>query len=220
MEVDRNAGAGRTDRTRYLAAQAALSLTEPLYDQFMAIELTSPLQETMARKRDAMRAAIEGYSKLVSYKVADVTAASTYYMAEIYYHFSQALKYSERPTNLSALEMEQYELALEEQIYPFEEKAIEVHEKNIELLHAGLYSPWIDKTIDRLAQLFPASYARQEEGLPFLDNLVSYRYDVRGPEAGLAAAPDEAPSDAASAPDPEGATGHESAAEPVAEVGQ
>ncbi|HDP90215.1 MAG TPA: tetratricopeptide repeat protein [Thioalkalivibrio sp.] len=182
VETDRNAGAQRTDRTRYLAAQAALSLTEPLFDRFVEIRLVSPLKDNMLRKRNAMREAIDAYGKLVSYEVADVTAAATYYMAEIYQHFSQALMHSERPTNLSELELEQYELALEEQIYPFEEMAIEVHEKNIELLHAGIYSSWIDKSIGRLAELFPANYAREETRLAFLDSIDSYRYVVREAE--------------------------------------
>ena len=42
---------------------------------------------------------------------------------------------SERPSNLNELELEQYELALEEQIYPFEEKAIKVHEKKYGASH-------------------------------------------------------------------------------------
>jgi cellulose synthase operon protein C len=182
VEADRNAGAGRTDRTRYLAAQAGLELAEPLFDRFVEIRLVSPLEVNMLRKRDALRAAIDSYSSLVSYEVADVTAAATYYMAEIYYHFSQALMDSERPTDLSDLELEQYELALEEKSYPFEEMAIDVHEKNIELLHLGIYSPWIDRSIGRLAQLFPANYAREEERVAFLDSMEFYSYGVRDPE--------------------------------------
>ncbi|HEY9148204.1 MAG TPA: tetratricopeptide repeat protein, partial [Gammaproteobacteria bacterium] len=168
VSADRAGGAERTDRTQYLAAQAALVLTEPLYQRFLSVQLVAPLQENMLRKKDYMQAAVKGYSKLVEYGVADVTAAATYYIAEIYYHFSRALMKSERPTNLSALEMEQYELALEDQIFPFEEKAIDIHKKNIELLHTGIHSNWIDKSIAKLAQLFPAIYAREEQGSGFV----------------------------------------------------
>ncbi|MCK7509905.1 MAG: hypothetical protein MZV70_41660 [Desulfobacterales bacterium] len=66
-----------------------------------------------------MKTAIDGFGKLISYEVGDVTAAATYYLAEIYYHFSRALTESERPDNLNAMELEQYELAIEEQAFPF-----------------------------------------------------------------------------------------------------
>jgi len=188
VSADRAGGAERTDRTQYLAAQAALVLTEPLYQRFLSVQLVAPLQENMLRKKDYMQAAVKGYSKLVEYGVADVTAAATYYIAEIYYHFSRALMKSERPTNLSALEMEQYELALEDQIFPFEEKAIDIHKKNIELLHTGIHSNWIDKSIAKLAQLFPAIYAREEQGSGFVTSIDSFSYMTAKAKAEAAAA--------------------------------
>jgi hypothetical protein len=100
----------------------------------------------------------------VEYQVGEVTAAATFYIAEIYYEFSVALMESERPANLSEEELEQYELVIEEQAYPFEEKAINVHEKNMELLDVGIYNEWIDKSIAKLAVLLPARYAKTEQG--------------------------------------------------------
>jgi hypothetical protein len=88
---------------------------------------------------------------------------------------------SERPTNLNDLEMEQYELAIEEQSYPFEDKAINVHKKNMELLYAGVYSSWIDKSISKLADLFPAVYARTEERTGFINTIDSFRYVLKPP---------------------------------------
>jgi len=66
---------------------------------------------------------------------------------------------------LNALELEQYELAIEEQAYPFEEKAIQIHEKNLELLSLGIYSSWIDTSLEKLAKLIPARYAKFEEAV-------------------------------------------------------
>ena len=74
--------------------------------------------------------------------------------------------------NLNDLELEQYNLVLEEQAYPFEEKAIVVHEKNIELLSIGIYNKWIDSSIAKLAVLMPARYARSEQENTFVDSLV------------------------------------------------
>ncbi|MEN8168994.1 MAG: tetratricopeptide repeat protein [Pseudomonadota bacterium] len=189
VSIDSTAGEGRTDRTRYLAAQAALVITEPLYYQFTAIKLVQPLKKTLRLKKDAMKTARTAFSKLIDYEVADVTAAVTYYFAEIYYDFSRALMTSERPTNLNELEMEQYELALEDQIYPFEEKSIDVHKKNIELLYDGVYSSWIDKSIAKLAVIFPAAYARKEESTGFIETIDSFSYVVKNLAVATAVVP-------------------------------
>ena len=120
-----------------------------------------------------MKTAIDKYNKLIDYEVSEVTAAATYQLAEIYFHFSRALMESERPDGLNELELEQYNLVLEEQAYPFEEKAIDVHEKNIELLSIGIYNKWIDKSIEKLAVLMPARYAKSEQENTFVKSLTT-----------------------------------------------
>ena len=204
VSLDRAAGKSSTERTRYLAAQAALVLTTPLYERFAGVRLVNPLKDNLLKKKNYMKAAIGGYSKLVDYEVADVTAAATYYMAEIYYEFSRALAASERPDNLDSVELEQYELALEEQIYPFEEKAIDVHKKNIELLYLGIYSRWIDKSIGKLAGLVPASYARAEESTGYIDTIDSFRYALNRspgkPAAGSSGSPGDATAESGKIP--------------------
>jgi outer membrane protein assembly factor BamD (BamD/ComL family) len=176
VDSDARAGGERTDRTRYLAAVSALALTEPHYERFVEIKLVKPFEKNLARKKAAMKEATDAFGKLAGYQAGEATAAAAFYIAEIYYHFGKALTESERPDNLSATEREQYELALEEQAYPFEEKAIKLHEKNLELLSVGVYNAWIDKSIERLAQLMPARYARAEENPGFIDSIGPYRY--------------------------------------------
>lgn len=157
------AGNGRTARTKFLAANAALVLAEPKLEAFKKVALVKPFKKNLKKKKKRMRGAIDAYTKLVEYQVGDVTAAATFYIAEIYYEFSVALLESERPTNLKDEELEQYELVIEEQAYPFEEKAISVHEKNMELLDVGIYNLWIDKSIEKLSVLLPARYAKTEQ---------------------------------------------------------
>jgi len=178
VELDGKAGQERTDRTRYLAAGAALELMAPLYDKYAAAAIREPIKKSIDTKKKLMKKTIDGYSNLLQYEVADVTAAATYYMAEVYFNFSQALKDSERPKNLSKLELEEYELALEDQIYPFEERAINVHRKNVELLYVGVYSKWIDQSIGKLAEAFPAMYAREEESTGYMESIDSFSYQT------------------------------------------
>ncbi len=159
---DAVAGNGRTDRTKFLAAHAALILAEPELAAFKKVALVKPFKKNLKKKKQRMRSVINRYTKLVDYQVGEVTAAATYYIAEIYFEFNVALLESERPTDLNAEELEEYELVIEDQAYPFEEKAISVHEKNMELLDAGIYNQWIDKSIAKLSVLLPARYGKTE----------------------------------------------------------
>jgi hypothetical protein len=94
----------------------------------------------------------------------------------MYFNFNRALLESERPDDLNALEKEQYELALEDQAFPFEDKAIQIHEKNLELLSLGVFSSWIDKSIETLAKLVPARYAKFEESSGYVTAIEKTNY--------------------------------------------
>ncbi len=163
IETDATGGASRTDRTRFLAAHASLVLAEPKWQAFASVALVKPFKQNLAKKKERMSIAIDTFARLVDYQVGDVTAAATFYLAEIYFEFSVSLIKSERPTDLNDEELEQYELFIEEQAYPFEDKAISVHEKNMDLLDIGIYNEWIDKSLAKLAVLSPARYAKTEE---------------------------------------------------------
>ncbi len=162
VRVDATAGAQRSDRTQYLAANATLELAEPVMRRFEVVKLTQPLADSMKLKRGLMEEAIEAYTKAADYGVADVTTAATYHLAEIYELFSGDLMDSERPANLDAAALEQYELLLEEQIYPFEEKAIDLYKANADRSVDGVYDDWVKKSFERLANLMPARYAKVE----------------------------------------------------------
>jgi hypothetical protein len=88
---------------------------------------------------------------------------------------------SERPEGLSPLELEQYELAIEEQAYPFEEKAIDVHESNLKLISLGVYNVWIEKSLQKLAEFVPARYAKPEEISGIVTSLEVYIFEIVRP---------------------------------------
>ena len=100
VAADAGAGAQRTDRTRYLAAQAGLVLAEPGYAAFNAVRLVEPLEQNLARKRELLDASLQEFERLISYEVGEVTTAATFHMAEIYANFSRSLLDSDRPTDL------------------------------------------------------------------------------------------------------------------------
>ena len=178
IRSDEKAGKERTDRTRYLAAQSSLVIIEPSFDEFKAMKLVKPFKKTLAAKKKSMKALIARYTKLVDYRVTDVTAASTYYIAEIYYNFSRSLLESERPAKLGELELQEFNEMLEEQAYPFEEKAIAVHETNVGRLKVGAYSSWVDRSIEKLATLVPARYGKPEESTNYVTKIDAYSYSL------------------------------------------
>ncbi len=162
IAADASAGAQRTNRSRYLAAAASLEMAEPLRDAFVAAKLTVPLPQSLKLKKSRMEIALAAYNKAAGYAVSDVTTAATYEIAQLYYGLSQDLLASERPGDLDPDALEQYEILLEEQAFPIEERAIELFEVNAARVSVGIYDEWIRKSFGQLALLMPARYAKPE----------------------------------------------------------
>jgi len=162
IRVDATAGSQRSDRTKYIAATASLELAEPVLRRFTVVKLNQPLADSLKLKRSLMEDVIKVYTDAVDYGVAEVTTAATYRLGEVYEQFSSDLLDSERPANLDEAAMEQYELLLEEQMYPFEEKAIDLYKANADRAPDGVYDEWVKRSFDRLAGLMPARYAKSE----------------------------------------------------------
>jgi len=176
VRADSAAGSERTDRTRNVAARAALVLAQPVYEQFAALKLVQPFDRSLQEKQHSMDAATKAFSALVDYQVGEVTAAATFYMAEIYANFSQSLRESQRPGDLGADALKDYEQQLADAAHPLDEKSIAVHEKNLELMRRGLNNTWTQKSLQRLAALEPDRYARAEISSGFVGSLDRYVY--------------------------------------------
>jgi TolA-binding protein len=171
IETDRQAGAGRTDRLRYLAATARFGLAEAAGKRYRAARLALPLKQSLATKKRLLEAALQQYGEAADYRVAEITTAATCRTAQLYAQLGQALLASERPPNLSGEALEQYNILLEEQAYPFEEKAISLHEANVRRIETGIYNAWIEKSLEALALLEPARYAKLERSASYVEAL-------------------------------------------------
>jgi len=171
IAADRSAGAARTDRSRALAAKATLTLAVPVREGFRSIKLVVPLKKSLAEKRKAMEAALKAYEAAADYQVADVTTAATFESAELYRQLGKDLMSSERPKNLKKDELEQYDVLLEEQAFPFEEKAIKLHEVNAARTKDGTYDEWVQKSFTALAQLNPGRYGKVEIGEQLVESI-------------------------------------------------
>ena len=158
-----DAEADGDDRTRELAARARLALTDYRIAEFERLDLGEPLQKTLDSKLRAMEQAIGELEAAAAYGIADVTTAATYRTGDLYYALGQALLESPRPKGLSDEEQERYNLLLEEEAAPFEDRAIEFHEVNVRRIRAGQYDRWIEQSLAQLGELWPARYARAEQ---------------------------------------------------------
>ncbi len=172
VTADRNAGAGRTDRTQYLAAKSQLALASPARDAFRDIPLVLPLKTSLARKRKAMEGALAAYKTATDYRVAEVTTLATYEIAEIYRKLGLDIMKSERPKKLPEDQLEEYNSLLEEQAFPFEEQAISTHELNTRRTRDNVYDEGVKKSFAALAELKPARYGKTEMLSASVDALV------------------------------------------------
>ncbi|MDZ7767639.1 MAG: tetratricopeptide repeat protein [Woeseiaceae bacterium] len=162
VRADATAGAERSDRTRYLAARASLELAEPLRERFEAARFTQPLDASLKRKKTLMEELVAAYGDAADYGIAEVTTAATFRLGQVYQTFGRDLMDSERPGDLDELALEQYELLLEEQAFPFEEQAIELFQANTVRAADGVYDEWVKRSFDALSTLMPARYAKLE----------------------------------------------------------
>jgi len=171
IDADARAGSERSDRTKFLAANATLDLAKPEYDAFSQIFLLHPLKKNLKLKKRQMQVALDAYEAASNYKVQQVTTAATYWSAKIYQDFAIAMMESDRPSGLSAEEFDQYEILLEEQAYPFEEQAIEIHELNASRISDDVYDEWVKKSLSELAVLSPAQYVKAERSEDLVQNI-------------------------------------------------
>jgi cellulose synthase operon protein C len=169
VQADRNAGASRTDRTRTLAGLSALALTEPALRAYQAVPLNEPLARQLRLKKTRMEDVLKAYAAASEYGVAEVTTAATFHTAALYQDFGKALINSQRPRGLKKAELEQYNVMLEEQAFPFEEKAIELHEANARRATQGLYDEWVRRSFKALGEMKPVRYGKVERSEGVVD---------------------------------------------------
>ena len=162
VKTDQAAGSARTDRTRTLAAKAMYEFAQPTFNAYRDVRLVEPLKANLKKKKEKMQIALGAYKNAADYGVAEVTTASTFQIGEIYRDLATQLIESQRPSGLSPEELEQYGMLLEEQAFPFEEKAIEIHETNVKRVADGLYDQWVRNSFNILTKLLPVRYAKTE----------------------------------------------------------
>lgn len=171
ISLHNKAGNEQSDRSRYLAASAAFQLGEFERQRFEKVAITLPLDRSITTKNNYLQAAQKRYTQAAQLNVQEFTTASTFHLGQLYADMSLALVHSERPKGLDELELEEYEFIIEEQVFPLEEAAIEIHQTNSGRTRDGLYDRWIKHSFASLAKLMPGQYNRQERVITYVDQI-------------------------------------------------
>ncbi len=171
IDIHRKMGTAATERATYLAAEAQYVFAEDERHDFEVIRLTNPLPKSLKRKQKALKSTVTAYEAVADYQVAAFSTASTFQIANLYASLSRSILESDRPADLSALELEQYEVLLEEQAFPFEEQAISLHEINMRRSWDGVYDDWVKKSFEELRRLMPARFDKQEIDVAYVETI-------------------------------------------------
>lgn len=145
------------------AARSQLRVAEKTFTSYGTYHIAPPIDKTVVRKRDLLQDVIKEFVSAGSYRTADVITASNYFIGRALELFKEDILSSPVPEGLSAAELEEYELLLQEMAFPFEAKALDAYRVNIQRsVKLELLDPWIEKTYERMAELAPWSYLRSE----------------------------------------------------------
>jgi tetratricopeptide (TPR) repeat protein len=171
IDIHRKMGTAATERATFLAAEAQYVFAEDERSDFEVIRLTNPLPKSLKRKQKALTRTVKAYEAVAEYQVGRFSTASTYQIANLYASLSKSIMESDRPGNLNELELEQYEILLEEQAYPFEEQAISLHEINMRRSWDGVYDDWVKQSFAELRRLMPARFDKQEIDVAYVETI-------------------------------------------------
>ncbi len=150
-----------SEETLVWAGQASLVLGAQVAENFARIALVHPLEASLARKQRALEQAQKYFLEAESFAGEAVLSEVLYRRAELYRTLAKDLMASEVPKELNELETMQYQMLLEEEAYPLEERAMDLHTRNHGRLTSHGFDAWIERSLDTLADMHPGRYERE-----------------------------------------------------------
>ena len=171
IALHEEAGDAATERMTARSADASYFFALEDKRAFEALALSIPLAKSLRKKQQALSESVSAFEGVASYQVPELQTAATFHIADLYTHLAVAIMRSERPSNLSDLELEQYDILLEEQAYPFEEQAIGLHEINMKRSWDGIYDEWVKRSFEELGRLMPSRFDKQEIEIAYVESI-------------------------------------------------
>lgn len=149
-----------SEQTLAWAARSALILGARDAAAFAAIALSQPLADALDRKQRALESARQRFLQAEQLGGESVRSESLFRRAELYRGLARDLVTSSVPVDLNELEAMQYQMLLEEEAFPFEEKALALHAENHQRIAVQGYDAWIGRSLGVLSELNPGRYDR------------------------------------------------------------
>jgi TolA-binding protein len=158
----REAGAAASAYSELAAARAALMLGTALADRAGSVRLSYPLRASLQRRQPLTREALEHLRAARASGFDELVTEAAYRLGAVHATLARDLRNAQHPPGLDDFERDAYELMLEDEAFPFEERAIAEHERNLEYLREGVWDEWIMSSGRALAEMAPGRYARRE----------------------------------------------------------
>lgn len=151
----------------FYRAKAHLLLADIEMKRYEAIQLVSPLEKNLQKKKNLFDRLLQNYGQAAEDPSPALALAATHRTGEVLEEFSESLLKSERPKNLSEEEKEAYDRLLMEQALPYLEKAREAYGQNIDWAKAtGIESDesgWIAKSREAFERIRSQAEPKTEE---------------------------------------------------------
>ena len=148
-------------------AKAEFLILKERLNVYFGMKITQPFEETLIKKTELLNRIIKDYSDMASYKMPELLTEMFFSMGIALENFRDSILHSERPSDLTKEELEEYNFLLEEKAYPYDEKAVRAYENSLQISREyKVYNEWMQKGLERLANLRPVLYKR---GFAFKD---------------------------------------------------
>jgi len=145
-----------------LMIASSVAVAEQAQSQFVTIKLSNPLPVSLQQKQASLLEATERFEAILALEISPAYEQALYGLGQLKLEFAKALMDSERPSGLSELALEEYDMLLEEQAFPFEEQGLAYHKLNLERLWSGTNNQYSRDSLKQLQAYLPGQYQRDE----------------------------------------------------------
>jgi len=150
-------------RLDFMLSRALTEQAAPTLRSYQALAITLPLRDSVAKKQAALQNVLKQQQAIVDLNVAEFVTQAQFHIGDSFVGFYQGVLKAPAPAGLNELEIEEYQIAIEEQTQPIKEQALTWHRANLSLLHdpeQPLWDIWIGRSLNALAQLAAGFYDR------------------------------------------------------------
>ncbi len=157
----------QADNTNFYAAKAQFMLSNYVFADWDALKIEGSLSQQKTRLEEKLARAKEvrtAFDKVFQYKNLEWSLAANFRVGSLYQQFATALYNVPIPFEPGTEEYNIYITQLEDYAIPYEDKAIERYEKNIQMARdRKVVNEWTKKTLEQLNSYMPDKYPLYKE---------------------------------------------------------